>query len=917
MSGLFPLHVRRSGRALPCLLRFHGLLPAALALGGLLLFAVPASVAAAGGGTTAAVVRETPGGKEAGAGAAAASGAAENAGEENGGDAADAAGAPEPVEPAGNAAWEAVWTGQRAMLDEVRQTALKLSDSFAAQTENLSRQLQPFEEEGRRLLVFANTFKGHPNAMEAVSRRIAATIGDFHLVLEPVTLARSEAESLLERVNYMAGSLPDEVQQGHISPEMRAYVEGVSRARLRLTAVLAQYASLAPSQRLLTRLEETRAAITAQLPGLWKDYYLRGPLPWLSPDAWADFSQKMFYSWQAMLLRLPVEMPTTPPQWGIAGLRFLICLLFTGALATLLERRWLSPGASPAARHLFRRSLPWLCLGLALLGSALTAYGDFFRLFLAVGNLCLIFGQVFLAWDLRQLQYPDAPAAGSPLLRLLPLTLGAYALLYVPLIQPLVLVIWVGFVTFSLWRRRKTPMPDLGPFKLERGALETEPVILWICLFLALTGLHIYSMALYLLFVSLTLAMELCRGGMALVSSFNEHLPREGVGAALARLAVALAAPVVLVVAVVGVLLWVGTLPGGTYLLSEYALKGVSVGQTQFSIIQALLIISVFFLTRTVVSMGTRFLARLPARGLRFDATLIPPLQTALTYAAWAIFGLFVLRALGLELSSLAMVAGGLSVGIGFGMQTIVNNFLSGLILIFSRTLQAGDVVEVGGVTGKVRKISVRATMVETYDNALIYVPNSEFMANRLINWTRFSRSARREVRVGVAYGSDTGEVSRLLISVAKAHENVLKYPVPSVVFMDFGASSLDFALRFWVKDFELGAGTASDLRLGIEKLFREAHIEIAFPQLDVHVRDLPPRAGSRGPVGAVPRAPRAGLEREGAGAPLPAGGRRARPRPVRRRMPEPAAAPDARDAALPHADTAARDGADDKSQTA
>lgn len=892
---------------MPCLFPFRALLSAVLVLGGLLLSGAPASVPAA---ETAAVARENPGGRE----AAETTGGNTAAGKrgEAGAAAADAAVAPESAEPAGNAAWEAVWTGQRAMLDEVRQTALKLSDSFAAQTENLSRQLQPFEEEGRRLLVFANTFKGHPNAMEAVSRRIAATIGDLHLVLEPVTLARSEAESLLERVNYMAASLPDEVQQGHISPEMQAYVEGVTRARLRLTAVLAQYGSLAPSQRLLTRLEETRAAITAQLPGLWKDYYLRGPLSWLSPDVWADFSQKMFYSWQAMLLRLPVEMPTTPPQWGIAALRFFICLFFTGALATLLQRRWLLPGASPAARHLFRRSLPWLCLGLSLLGSALSAYGDFFRLFLALGNLCLILGQVFLAWDLRRLQYPDAPAAASPLLRLLPLTLGAYALLYLPLIQPLVLVIWAGFVTFSLWRRRKTPMPDLGPFKLERGVLETEPAVLWICLFLALTGLHIYSMALYLLFVSLSLALELCRGGMALVSSFNEHLPREGAGAALARLAVALAAPVVLVVAVVGVLLWVGTLPGGTYLLSEYALKGVSVGQTQFNIIQALLIISVFFLTRTVVSMGTRFLARLPAKGLRFDATLIPPLQTALTYAAWAVFGLFVLRALGLELSSLAMVAGGLSVGIGFGMQTIVNNFLSGLILIFSRTLQAGDVVEVGGVTGKVRKISVRATMVETYDNALIYVPNSEFMANRLINWTRFSRSARREVRVGVAYGSDTAEVSRLLISVAKAHENVLKYPVPSVVFMDFGASSLDFALRFWVKDFELGAGTASDIRLGIEKLFREAHIEIAFPQLDVHVRDLPPRAGGRGPAGGLPRAPRAGLK--GADAPLSPGGRRARPRPARRRMPEPAAAPDA---VPPATDAAARERADDKSQTA
>lgn len=107
--------------------------------------------------------------------------------------------------------------------------------------------------------------------------------------------------------------------------------------------------------------------------------------------------------------------------------------------------------------------------------------------------------------------------------------------------------------------------------------------------------------------------------------------------------------------------------------------------------------------------------------------------------------------------------------------------------------------------------------------------------------------------------------VAKLLISVAKAHENVLKYPAPSVIFMNFGASSLDFALRFWVKDYELGAATASDIRLGIEKLFREQQIEIAFPQLDVHVKDLPPRTRPTGPIARQPRS--------GAGEDVPSGG--------------------------------------------
>lgn len=750
------------------------------------------------------------------------------------------------AEPPKHDPWEMIWTGQRGMLNEIKETAVRLSDGFSDQAANLTGKVQPYEEEARRLLVLTNTFKNWPNPMEAVSRRITVTVTQLNQVLEPVMLARSEAQGLLERVNYMADSLPEDLHDGRISPEMQSYIQDIGQARLRLAAVLAQYDSaLAPSLALLKRLEKTRQDISQQLPVLWKDYYLQRPVPYLSPEAWADFGQQMLYSYQGMILRLPVEMPVTPDQWGTAALRFLICLLFTGVISLLLYRRWINQDSRPAGRHIFRVSLPWLCLGLSLLGSSLSATGEFFRLFLALGNLSIILGQVFLAWDLRLLKYPDVEQQPAPFLRLLPLTLCAYALLYLPLTKPLVLVIWTALVIASLIWRRRWRKVNYGSLQLESSVLDGDSIVLWLCLLLALSGLHIYSMALYLIFVSCSLALELSLGGMALVSNINEHLPKEGARAALARLLVALAAPVVLVVAVVGVLLWVGTLPGGMYLLGEYVFRGVNVGATQFNIVQILLIISVFYLTRTAVAMGSRFLAKLPKQGLQIDATLIPPMQTAFTYAVWAIFGLFVLRALGMELSNLAMVAGGLSVGIGFGMQTIVNNFLSGLILIFSRTLQAGDVVEVGGTTGRVRKISVRATMVETYDNALIYVPNSEFVASRLINWTRNSRTVRREIKLGVAYGSDTALVMKLLLAVANGHENVLKYPTPTVTFNDFGASTLDFLLRFWVKDYDVGVSTASDIRLAIEKQFREHRIEVAFPQLDVHIKDMPPRVKS------------------------------------------------------------------------
>lgn len=746
----------------------------------------------------------------------------------------------ESAPPAQDKAWEDVWSGQREMLNEMRETALKLSDSFSEQTQTLSRDLQPFEEEARRLIVFANTFSKYPNPLEAVSRRMGATIENLDAAMEPVTLARSEAQGLLERVNQMASSIPEDVDNSRISEEMRAYMSDIAKTRLRLTAVLAQYNSLLPSLGLVNTLNEARKSINERLPGLWKQYYMQSPVAWLNPQSWINLKQDINFSRQSLILRLPVELPGTAPQWGTAILRSFIGLFFAGIILFILRRRILKKDSPLAEKHIFKVSLPWFVLGFGLLGGALSASGEFFRLFLAVGSACVLIAQVYLAWDLRRIQYPAIAITKAPFLRLLPLAFIAYALLYLPLTAPLALVFWSLIILLVLLIQKKLKKPDLGPASLETGVIECDPIIIWICLFLALSGLHIYSMGLYIAYVSISVALELSVAGMAIVGSVNEHLPQEGARAMLMRLMVAMAAPFVLVLAVVGVCLWVAMLPGGTYLLSEYALKGVSVGQTQLNIIQALLIISAFYFTRTLVAMGTHFLARLPQQGIHFDSTLITPMQTFFTYAVWAIFGLFALRALGMELSNLAMVAGGLSVGIGFGMQTIVNNFLSGLILIFGRTLQVGDVIEVGNLTGRVRKISVRATMIETYDNAVIYVPNSELMSGRLINWTGFSRSVRKQVEVGVAYGTDTTKVIKLLIEIAKKHENVLKYPAPSVNFADFGASSLNFQLRFWVKDFELGAATMSDIRLSINDVFNQEQIEIAFPQLDVHLKDNP-----------------------------------------------------------------------------
>ena len=199
----------------------------------------------------------------------------------------------------------------------------------------------------------------------------------------------------------------------------------------------------------------------------------------------------------------------------------------------------------------------------------------------------------------------------------------------------------------------------------------------------------------------------------------------------------------------------------------------------------------------------------------------------------------FALSATGIDMSSFGMLAGALGVGIGFGLQNIVQNFISGLILIFERPIQVGDTVEVNNLLGKVKDIGVRASNVVTYDGAEVVVPNSNLISNDLINWTLSDSRKRVEIKVGTAYGTDPNLVLELIQKVAVDHPDVEKNPPPRALFEGFGDSSLDFRLLFWV-NFELGLGAKSDIAVGIYNVFRERNIEIPFPQIDLHVKDLP-----------------------------------------------------------------------------
>lgn len=212
-------------------------------------------------------------------------------------------------------------------------------------------------------------------------------------------------------------------------------------------------------------------------------------------------------------------------------------------------------------------------------------------------------------------------------------------------------------------------------------------------------------------------------------------------------------------------------------------------------------------------------------------------ISKAIHYGTLIVGFVIALSAIGIDSSSLALIFGAMGFGISFGLQNVVNNFVSGLILLFERPIRVGDKIMVGNMEGVVGEIGIRATTVHTWDGADVIVPNANLISNELINWTFSDHKRRIEVKVGVAYGVDPETVLTLLPSLVSDHPDVLKEPKPIALFLGFGDSSLDFSLRCWTKAF--APGIQSDVGVAVNQALVDAGIEIPFPQQDLHVKSV------------------------------------------------------------------------------
>ena len=585
-----------------------------------------------------------------------------------------------------------------------------------------------------------------------------------------------------------------------------------------------------------TRTAEWVSTFQAQLPLIWKAEFLDAKEFRLLPATGADI-RKDFVDWFSNLRALFVSQYSSVAQergdWVGMFVLFWLPFVFVG-FAAYRFLKGVFEDARAGGRLTSAFGILSLSLALSLLAAFLAGQVKQTSLLLVATHVLMLLGVQALAWVFRNVRGRLQKDSLQPLLPLVFLSTSVAVLDVLRLPQWMEHLSWICLVVLSSLFFGMI-QPEL---RYERLIRRAHPYAMAILVAVAVLGWGNLAVLASTLWGVLALAVQLGIGASSVVRVVFEKIDKTGFKALAADLAVTFLTLLVWLVVVIGVMAWVSINLGTNAVYEKLSTLELNWGDFSFNFLRLGVVLLLFQVVRSLALAWKTVLESENLRWKNIDHGAAASLQRIGIYCLWLLFGLFSVNLLGLSLTNFAVIAGGLSVGIGFGMQTIISNFISGLILLFDRAIQPGDIIEVNGIWAKVMNVNIRNTEVQTFENAKIFLPNSTLIANQVTNWThRNDVRIRRDVLVGVAYGSDVQLVKKLLLEAASEHPAVMSSPEPWVIFNDFGASSLDFILRFWVRHVDLGLSTCSEIRESIDVKFRENGVEIPFPQMDMHVR--------------------------------------------------------------------------------
>lgn len=735
----------------------------------------------------------------------------------------------------------------QVLLSIHQESVVQQASRFKSMEELLPKNIRRFRadlsaQEGKldELGLIISLSGGNPWELRAVLSDMARIRRATEALMAPFQEGRDELEKIATRLDSLKEEFSKRLEddpEPEIADAINYYLRYLKGVRSSLSGVKSTLEKeLGPARDFLAALDKTEEALRQKIPKAWKGYYFTPAAELFSLKAWGDLDKRtqLWAKSNGSMLRSLLHGPDAAravPVLVKAGAGLAILLIADVVAAMRLRRRY------PNLKRLGHLRRVWLLAGLGFILHWVSSGAPLLlqELLNVLAEIFLAAGLAVFSWYLLRTAPGDTPVTGSNPLRRLWIMFSLGLLLQVADIpEPALTAAWiVSLLFFFQFSRRRDGGRDAGPLRLI-GRVTPFLAILW-CFTSALGWQHLSVLALAGWFLLLA-AIQTGAGLSRLISHWQSQAAREGASVVTRACISGLGFPFIFLSLFFLVLYWFSTELGGHELFMEAVSFTVTVGDVSVTLGRLALILTGFFVTRSTLYAVRSFVRDLPRLRPGVDPGVRDVLDTTSMYVLWGLYVLISLFLLGFSFTSLAVVAGGLSVGIGFGLQNIVNNFVAGLILLFGRSIQAGDTIQIDTIWGQVRKVNIRNTVVQTFDNATLFVPNSDLIAGKLVNWTHRDPTVRREIAVGVAYGSNTERVRAILLEVASNHPRVLKHPEPTVQFQNFGESSLDFKLLFWVDNVSTGIATTSDIRFEIDRRFREEGIDIPFPQREVRI---------------------------------------------------------------------------------
>ncbi len=734
-----------------------------------------------------------------------------------------------------------MWSSRASDLATLAKEASTLRANADAMAAPLAASLKDTRTQVTRLSGLFQASRGHPSEQLTMVQQMKGLQERLEVEMRPL---EEIAATIAQRLEDLAGLQKDmddftkESAAEGMAPisaadatELKNFTRTLADAKLKLVNAATRLEKiLAPAKATSKRLSQTLENIESTLTASWRQYYLS---PSQNDLGSIDTYTTLFTEWTASFSsRMRFAYPQSMPEWEDAVTTFAVVFVVMALMGLIGLRgaRVLSGSWRVACEDVIKGSWIWASFGLAVLLAAANQSGGTYFAFIMVGSLLVIAAVAAMSWRLRVVANSALKNRPSPLNRLLPAASLGMLMLFSDLPPRMLGWAWIlVMVTFFAWvfniNRKGASTRDLPLLeKLSYGCA------LWFgvgSLLMAFMGYARLGILLFMLLFALVNILTLGNALMALFANLIDQIFNKEVTPVRNALGEAIAIPGAWLFSLICTLPWFWAVPGARYLLRTAMAANYTVGDASVDFSRLLLIVLFFFLVRSFVSLSSTSLNHLPDHMPHIERGVIPPLRTMVRYVSWTIFGIIVLGSFGVNFTSLAVVAGGLSVGIGFGVQNLFNNLISGLILIFGRTILVGDVVDVASISGTVKAINIRSTTIETAERALVYVPNSAIMSSHFFNWTRLSRMVRRSITIGVPYGTDPELVTKALLDAAEKQEHVRKAPPPSAYFANFGPQSLEFTLNVFIDDIDNGARTLSAIRCEIEKSLQEIGIII------------------------------------------------------------------------------------------